>query len=50
MNEDKIIKEKAHGVVLETSCQIVTDEIRGVFDEIHEAHTAKTPIYIMPIS
>ena len=23
---------------------------RGVFDEIHEAYTAKTPIYIMPIS
>jgi hypothetical protein len=23
---------------------------RGVFDEIHEAYTAMTPIYIMPIS
>lgn len=23
---------------------------RRVFDEIHEAYTAKTPIYIMPIS
>lgn len=23
---------------------------RGVFDEIHEAYTAKTQIYIMPIS
>lgn len=28
MKEDKIIKEKAHGAVLETSCQIVTDEIQ----------------------
>lgn len=28
MNKDRIIKEKAHGVVLETSCQIVTDEIQ----------------------
>ena len=28
MTEDRIIKEKAHGVVLETSCQIVTDEIQ----------------------
>lgn len=27
-SEDRIIKEKAHGVVLETSCQIVTDEIQ----------------------
>lgn len=26
--KDRIIKEKAHEVVLETSCQIVTDEIQ----------------------
>lgn len=29
---------------------ITENRARGVFDEIHEAYTAKTPIYIMPIS
>lgn len=29
---------------------ITENRARGVFDEIHEVYTAKTPIYIMPIS
>lgn len=28
MKKERIVKEKAHEVVLETSCQIVTDEIQ----------------------
>ena len=48
MNKDRIIKEKAHEVVLETSCQIVTDEIHGIRSTICEyGHECEKEAYAL---